>query len=27
MDAEQINQIGAKLQDLSARTADLRRYL
>ncbi|MBU1441604.1 MAG: peptide chain release factor 2 [Gammaproteobacteria bacterium] len=27
MDAEQINQIGATLQDLSARTADLRRYL
>ncbi|KWT92104.1 hypothetical protein APY03_3018 [Variovorax sp. WDL1] len=27
MDAEQINQIGATLADLSARTADLRRYL
>jgi hypothetical protein len=27
MDAEQINQIGATLEDLSARTADLRRYL
>jgi hypothetical protein len=27
MDAEQINQIGATLADLSARTVDLRRYL
>ncbi|MDN6885362.1 peptide chain release factor 2 [Variovorax sp. CAN2819] len=27
MDAEQINQIGAMLADLSARTVDLRRYL
>ncbi|MDM0074547.1 peptide chain release factor 2 [Variovorax sp. J2P1-59] len=27
MDAEQINQIGATLADLSARTSDLRRYL
>ncbi|RYF66648.1 MAG: peptide chain release factor 2, partial [Comamonadaceae bacterium] len=27
MDAEQINQIGATLQDLSARTVNLRRYL
>jgi hypothetical protein len=27
MDAEQINQIGATLADLSQRTVDLRRYL
>ena len=27
MDAEQINQIGANLADLSVRTVDLRRYL
>jgi hypothetical protein len=27
MDAEHINQIGAKLTDLAARTEDLRRYL
>ncbi|MBY4596973.1 peptide chain release factor 2 [bacterium BD-1] len=27
MDAEQINQIGAQLEDLSERTSDLRRYL
>jgi hypothetical protein len=27
MDAEQINQIGTTLADLSERTADLRRYL
>lgn len=27
MDAEQINQIGAMLADLSVRTVDLRRYL
>jgi hypothetical protein len=27
MDAEHINQIGAKLADLAARTEDLRRYL
>ena len=27
MDAEHINQIGAKLVDLAARTEDLRRYL
>jgi len=27
MEAEQLNQIAAKLDDLRARTADLRRYL
>jgi len=27
MDAERINQIGTTLNDLSARTVDLRRYL
>jgi hypothetical protein len=27
MEAEHINQIGAKLADLAARTEDLRRYL
>jgi hypothetical protein len=27
MDAERINLIGTTLQDLQARTADLRRYL
>jgi hypothetical protein len=27
MEAEQLNQIAAKLSDLRARTADLRRYL
>ena len=27
MDAEHINQIGAKLADLATRTEDLRRYL
>jgi len=27
MDAEHINQIGAKLEDLQARTAELRGYL
>ena len=27
MDAERINQIGTNLEDLSTRTAELRRYL